>query len=299
MRGWMGHQRKPNRAVAWLHLRRPLNLTPEPALPLIMPASNEHALGAYLKRLTSRSVLTRQEQQAVLSLPGTPMQVRPNRDFVPLGQKVDHSCLIVSGFVGRFKQDRDGRRQITMFHLPGDMCDLHSVVEPVATSALQALSDATILRIPHAPIREAAARYPALALALWRDCMVDSAILAEWVMNVGRRDARERIAHTLCELTIRLGVKTDDPHIVYDLPITQMHLADATALTAVHVNRTLQSLRGEGLVEWRSGRFWVLDWEGLVKVAQFDPGYLFANMKPVRGDMELGARQAEDAIVVT
>lgn len=299
MRRWPDHGRKSNRPVADLHLHRPLNIFLDLAFSPIMPASHERALGAFLKRLTSRSALMAQEQQAVLNLPGTAVQVRPNRDFVPLGQKVDHSCLVVSGFVGRFKQDRDGRRQITMFHIPGDMCDLHSVVEPVATSALQALSETTIMEVPHAPIREAAARFPALALAFWRDCMVDAAILAEWVMNVGRRDARERIAHTLCELAIRLGAKTEDEHVVYDLPITQMHLADATALTAVHVNRTLQNLRGEELVEWRSGRLQILNWEGLVNVAQFDPEYLFANMKPVRGDVTAGPREDSKTIVIT
>lgn len=247
-----------------------------------MATSNERALGLFLKRLTSRSALTTDEQRAVLALPGEATQVRPNRDFVPLAKRVDHSCLVVSGIVGRFKQDRDGRRQITMFHIPGDMCDLHSVVEPVATSALQALSNATILKVPHAPIRAAAAKYPALSLALWRDCMVDAAILAEWVMNVGRRDARERVAHLLCEMAIRLGAIDQGEGVAFDLPITQTHLADATSLTAVHVNRTLQSLRGDGLIDWKSGRVHVHKWRELVDVAQFDSTYLFANMRPMR-----------------
>jgi CRP-like cAMP-binding protein len=249
-------------------------------------AIKDRALAAFLQRLTRRSALTADERRAVLGLPGTAIEVRPNRDFVPLGKRVDHSCLVVSGVVGRFKQDRDGHRQITMLHIPGDMCDLHSVVEPVATSALQALSNATILQVPHEPIREAAARYPALSLALWRDCMVDSAIMAEWVMNVGRRDARERVAHLFCEMAIRLGTHDHDNALSFDLPITQAHVADATALTTVHVNRTLQALRSDGLLEWKFGRVEVFKWAELRHLAQFDPTYLFANMKPVRGGAE-------------
>lgn len=268
-----------------------------------MHSSHERSLRAFLDRLCSRSALTVEEKQAVLDLPGTAIQVRPNRDFVPLGKRVDHSCLVVSGVVGRFKQDRDGRRQIVMLHIPGDMCDLHSVVEPVATSALQALSNATILQVPHEPIRAAAARFPALSLALWRDCMVDSAIMAEWVMNVGRRDARERVAHVLCEMAIRLGSGEQGNEVSFELPITQAHVADATALTPVHVNRTLQALRAEGLLEWKSGRVHLYQWQQLKHAAQFDPGYLFANMKPVRGGGERSAvefhRQDASAIVVT
>lgn len=268
-----------------------------------MSSPNERSLRAFLDRLTSRSALTVEEQRAVLDLPGTAIQVRPNRDFVPLGKRVDHSCLVVAGIVGRFKQDRDGRRQITMLHVPGDMCDLHSVVEPVATSALQALSNATILQVPHAAIRAAAARFPALSLALWRDCMVDAAIMAECIMNVGRRDARERVAHLLCEMAVRMGSAPQGNETTFDLPITQAHVADATALTSVHVNRTLQSLRAEGLLEWRSSRVRVCQWDKLKQVAQFDPDYLFANMKPVRGGAERSAvdfhQDVTSTIVVT
>ena len=92
-------------------------------------------LQQFLDRLTSRSVLTEEEQQAILNLPGHAEHVRSNRDFVRLNERVDHACLIVEGIVGRFGQNLDGKRQITAFHLPGDMADLHSVVQPAATSA--------------------------------------------------------------------------------------------------------------------------------------------------------------------
>lgn len=169
-----------------------------------MAQFNRSNLQLFLNRLTSRSVLTEEEQQAVLNLPGHAEQVHSNRDFVPLGTRVDHACLVIAGIVGRFDQDGAGTRQITAMHVPGDMCDLHSVVQPMPTSALQSLSVATIMRVPHAAIRAAAARYPAVAEALWRDCTVDAAILCEWVVNVGRRDAKTRIAHLLCELATRL-----------------------------------------------------------------------------------------------
>jgi len=187
---------------------------------------------------------------------------------------VSHACLIVAGVVGRFDQSSDGKRQITAMHIPGDMCDLHSVVQPVPTSALQALSVATILRVPHAAIRAAAKRYPALAEAFWRDCTVDAAILSEWVVNVGRRDAKTRVAHLICEMAVRLNATAMGNAFVLNWAVTQNQLAEATALTSVHVNRTLQSLKADGLVDWHRHVIRLPDWDALVDRAEFDAAYL-------------------------
>lgn len=227
----------------------------------------------------SRSLLSEDEQQAVLNLHGHAEQVQSNRDFVKLGEKLDHACLIVAGLVGRFDQNSNGNRQITALHIPGDMADLHSVVQPEATSALQALSTTTIVRIPHSEVRAAAATYPALAEALWRDCMVDASILSQWVVNVGRRDARGRIAHLLCEMAVRLGVAPAKGEIMFPFPVTQDQLADVTGLTAVHVNRTLQCLRRDNLADIRHNAR-IYDWDALTEVGDFNADYLQANVKP-------------------
>ncbi|GAA4744265.1 Crp/Fnr family transcriptional regulator [Sphingomonas daechungensis] len=215
----------------------------------------------------------------MLDLPAYAEQVRANRDFVRLGETLDHSCLVVAGYVGRFEQNSDGVRQITALHIPGDMADLHSVVQPEATSALQALATTTILRVPHNAVRAATAAFPALAEALWRDCMVDSSILSQWVVNVGRRDARTRIAHLLCEIAVRLQVAPARGEILFPFPLTQNHLADATGLTAVHVNRTIQSLRLDGLADIKHNAR-IPDWNALAEAGDFDPDYLQMAVRP-------------------
>jgi CRP-like cAMP-binding protein len=161
------------------------------------------------------------------------------------------------------------------------MADLHSVVQPEAISALQALSTATILRIPHSAVRATAAAFPAIAEALWRDCMVDAAVLAQWIVNVGRRDARSRIAHLLCEIATRLGLAPAEGEIMFPFPVTQTQLADVTGLTSVHVNRTLQVLRAEGLADIKYNAR-IFDWAALVEAGDFDPDYLQINVKPQR-----------------
>jgi CRP-like cAMP-binding protein len=236
-------------------------------------------LQRFVDRLTSRSILSDREKEAILGLPTQARQIATNHDFVRLGERVDHACFIVDGLVGRFDQNSQGERQITALHIAGDMPDLHSVVQPTATSALQALSTTTILRVPHSALREIAAAYPAVAEALWRDCMVDSMILAQWVVNVGRRDAKTRIGHLLCEMACRYGAAPRGGKIVFLLPMTQAQLADATGLTAVHVNRSLKWLAASGVL-FRGKTVRIDDWETLVEIGDFDIGYLQVDLRP-------------------
>ena len=229
----------------------------------------------FLRTLEARSVLSEPERQAILALPFVPRQVRPNHDFVRQDQRVAHSCFVLDGVVGSFKQDAPGDRQIVSIFIDGDMVDLHSVVVPEAMSYLQALTPTTILNVPHEALRDLARQYPNLAEAFWRHCVVDAGILMEWVINVGRRDARQRMAHFFCELGSRATRGQPGDGMIIPYPITQFQLSDILSLTTVHINRTLQGLRQSGLlqsVERSIER--ILDWEGLAAAGDFDPQYL-------------------------
>ena len=254
-----------------------------------MALLDPNPLQPFLDKLDSRSNFGAAEGQAILDLPAHPAQIETNRDFVRLGERVEHASFVVAGLVGRFGQNRDGSRQITAVHIPSDMVNLHSVVVPEACSALQALSVTTILRVPHWALRDVAHRYPALAEAFWRESVVDAAVLSEWVVNVGRRDAQSRVAHLLCEIVCRVGDPGADGGLGISFPATQTHIADMTGLTSVHVNRTLKSLREAALVEVRDRAIHVLDWNGLCKMGDFDAGYLC--LPESANDATLGLRQ--------
>ncbi len=159
------------------------------------------------------------------------------------------------------------------------MSDLHSVVQPTATSALRALSTSTIMEVPHAKLRHLSGAHPAIAEAFWRDCMVDSMILAQWVVNVGRSDARTRIAHLLCEMACRYKTAPVDGKVQFELAMSQHHLADATGLTPVHVNRILTGLIDIG-TSFQHKLVRIEDWDALVETADFDRGYLQDDLAP-------------------
>jgi CRP-like cAMP-binding protein len=232
------------------------------------------ALRLFARRLASRSVLTDDELSALLSLNGHIKEVAARTDFVRLGEPVDNACLIVKGLAGRFGQNSNGARQITCLHIPGDMADLPSVVSPKSAWGLAALTATTILRISHADLRRVAAKHPGIAEALWRDCVADGSIFSEWVVNVGRRDAISRVAHVFCEMAIRCEEAGQGNRHSFPLPITQTDLADATGMTGVHVNRTLRELNMRSTVELRGGTVTVHDWDEMVRIGDFDAGFM-------------------------
>ena len=228
----------------------------------------------WFDRLALRSPLGEHERAAIRSLPGVTECIRGNRDFVRLGEKVDRSCLILSGMAGRFGQARSGERLTTAIHIPGDMADLHSAVLPTAASALQSIGESIIYRVPHRAILDVAARNPALAQAFWRDCTVDAAVLSQWSLTNARQSATSRIAHLIAELGVRFGIGETRDGTDFEFPLSQLQLGDATNLTSVHVNRMLRQLREAGIVVIKDKRAHILDWTRLRAIGEFDPTYL-------------------------
>ncbi|CAN5148045.1 Crp/Fnr family transcriptional regulator [soil metagenome] len=263
-----------------------------------MPYSTHLAIQIFVERLASRTKLGKEEIDTILHLPNETVTAGGDRDLVRPGEQVDHACLVVKGLVGRFGQMRDGRRQITAFYVAGHMANLQSVVFPSTAQSLQALTPVTIIKMPHYALKSAVTLFPALADAFWRECAVDACVLAQWVVNLGRKSAVGRLAHLLAELGLRLeeaglGTKTK-----YRLQPTQLHLADALGLTNVHVNRVFRELRDANVVATSTDRMLdILDWDALIAIGEFDRDYLHIDTKPwkfpriVQDDGALGSSE--------
>lgn len=195
-------------------------------------------------------------------------------DLVREGDRPAACQLIVEGFAYRHRTMGDGRRQIMSFEIAGDLCDLHGVLLGEADHSITTLTPCTVASIPHSTLTEWTGSRPAISRALWLASLVDAAISREWIVNVGRRTAYGRAAHLLCEVVQRLLSAGLASGPACELPLTPMVLADALGLTPVHVNRTLQWLRSEGLIEFGGGSLTVRDWPGLKRAAEFDTAYL-------------------------
>jgi len=239
-----------------------------------MNLSLPSALECMLGKLELRSRLDEADRQALLALPYRLQIFEPGKYIIREGSSATHSALIVSGFACRHKVTIDGARQIMSVHVPGDFIDLEGALLATADHNVQALSRCELALVPVETVRRLLTDHPKVGRALWVDTLVDSSIFREWVVNVGRRDARSRIAHLLCEFARRLELAGLTNGEGYELPMTQEHLADATGLTPVHVNRTLKRLEKEGLVVRNRRHVGIPDWEQLRTVAGFSELYL-------------------------
>lgn len=222
-------------------------------------------------------------------LPARIVEVMPRRDFVRLGERSTEVTIVETGLVGRFDQNRQGDRQVVALYLPGEMPDLHTVVVPRSRIALHAFTECRVIRVPHAALLDAANTHAAIAVALWRESALDAVRVSTWVLSIGRKEAISRLAHLLCEFACRTAGNGKPGTAMFDFPITQVDLGDLLGLSPVHVNRTLRSLRLANLVSHERSRVRILDWEELVKVADFDPSYLTAERLPPQSDTKIRA----------
>jgi CRP-like cAMP-binding protein len=166
--------------------------------------------------------------------------------------------LILDGFACRYKLTDEGTRQIMAYLVPGDFCDLHVFILKEMDHSIATLSRCTVGDIPRDRILTLLER-PAIAKALWWATLVDEAVLREGLVNIGRREAAERIAHLVCELLLRLRAVGLANGGGFELPITQAELADIVGLSDVHVNRSLQALREAGLITLKGKHLVILD----------------------------------------
>lgn len=239
-----------------------------------MPDSNLPVLGSMVAKLTQRSQLGSAEIDALLNLPHRVARIDPGAYLVREGDKADSCIALLSGFVYRSKIAGSGARQILSIHLRGDLVDLQNSLLDQADHSVQALTHAEAAHIPHQAIIDVCEAFPAVARALWRDTLVDGSVFLEWILNVGQRNARQRIAHLFCELALRQEAAGICKGPAYEWPMTQEQIGDATGLTSVHVNRTLKGMRSDGLITTSRHSVTVADWHRLQVAGDFTRAYL-------------------------
>ncbi len=226
-----------------------------------------------LRCWAQRSGLAEPDLAALRALPFVRRTVDRDAFIAREGEESSACSLILDGCAFRQKVVRNGARQIISFHFPGEFIDLQSSMLAVNDHGVQALGSCTLAVVPKKALLALIGQRPQLAQAALFDTLLEAALFRDWVVNVGRRNARTRIAHLLCELATRLG-PADENGRVYHLPLTQEHIADATGLTSVHTNRTIQGLRREGLISLAYGRLVVHDWNALRSTGDFSELYL-------------------------
>jgi CRP-like cAMP-binding protein len=224
-------------------------------------------------------------REAVLNLPYTLRTLEAGTYTIRESDAPTHCAILVSGFAYRQKLTGNGSRQIVALHIPGDALDFQNLFLDVSDHSLQMLTRAEVAFVPMRDLQVLARQQPTVGHAILVKILVEASIFREWVLNVGRRDSRMRVAHLLCELGVRLDAEGLAEDYGYVLPMTQEQLADAVGLTPVHVNRTLKALEAEGLIVRSKRSISFPDWKQLRLVGDFNQRYL--HLQPQRPGEEV------------
>jgi CRP-like cAMP-binding protein len=228
----------------------------------------------YLAKLDARVPFSDAARKAFLALPARRDQVHSGSDIVTEGDRPARSYFVESGFVSRSKSLREGRRQIVAFHMQGDMVDLQSALVIVADHSITVHADTTLISFAHGDLLKLAADYPEIARAFWFDTLVDAAVFREWTLNVGSRTALMATAHLLLELHYRFNEVGLAENGSFEMPVTQAELSEALGLSVVHTNRSLQALRGDGLIRTFRRQVTISDMDRMAELAEFTPLYM-------------------------
>jgi CRP-like cAMP-binding protein len=229
---------------------------------------------AVVSKLEAFTKLSADDKAALAQVSRNVRYVDPRRDLISEGDKPRHVHLVLDGWAARYKTLPDGKRQIVGIFVPGDFCDVNVYILKYVDQSIGAITRLKVAQITPEEMNALTSERPRITQALWWHELVTASIQREWTVNLGQRSAYERLAHLLIELYLRLKTVGRAHDGRCDFPMTQNDLADATGLTAVHVNRTLQELRRDRLIELERKQLQILDLPRMMDVAMFNANYL-------------------------
>lgn len=243
------------------------------------------------RKLAHVMSLSAEETHALAAVQTETVAVAKGTDLVRQGEPESLAYVLRSGWAMRYRHLRDGRRQIVNLLLPGDWAGLTSVMFDEADHSVCTVTDAVVSPVPTEELLELLQHHARLLFGVCWTAAQEEAVIAEHLVNVGRRSAYERMGHLFLELLLRselIGAVRDGS---FDFPLSQVDLADALGLSQVHVNRTLQRLRSDGLIRLNGRRAAILDQRALERTVGFESAYLHLAGLPIW----LRRRLAKDA----
>lgn len=236
--------------------------------------SNSYDHSCIIKHFESYGDLNDKDRDLLLSLEEGPREWPKNTVLWRRGDPSDCFYTISQGWACSYRELEDGSRQVLDVYVPGDIVGLREFSFRRRITSVIMLNDAELCAFPKSHLAEVFSRSLLLCSIMFMITARDQAFLLERLVNLGRRSAREKLAHFLVEVSHRLQRTNAQVENHLSLPLTQNLLADALGLSAVHVSRTFQDFRREGLLETGNSWLELRDIKALEEVAGFEEFYM-------------------------
>ena len=234
----------------------------------------QRARDLLLAKVREHGTLTAADEAALCAVRAQAITLAPGEDIVSQGDRPDVAVFVLSGMLARYHTLPNGDRQYLSFHIKGDLPDVQGLLLTILDHSLCAMDRAEIAVLPHDHLVNVCRRRPGVAFAFWRLTLIDAAIFRQAITNNGIRGHSVRLAHFFCEQYFRAREAGLADGESCSLPLNQSELGQALGMSHISVNRAMQALRKLRVADLRSGRLQILNWHGLVRVAEFDPTYL-------------------------
>ncbi|MEJ0059028.1 MAG: helix-turn-helix domain-containing protein [Terricaulis sp.] len=230
----------------------------------IRPFGLADGIDLLITRLNALAPLAAQDHDLLRRLPGPLENLCTAQTLDPALPR-----FLISGWACRYRMLSDGRRQIFAVVLPGDSIGLSERGRPLGQCGVITMTPCRTIGASSFLMASANPAHNALKRAQEAASALEASFLLDQIVRLGRQTAMERLAHLLLELQWRLAQVGLTHERQFPLPLTQEVLADTTGLSIVHVNRTLQQMRRERLIELRHSMVTLLEPEQLARIADY------------------------------
>ena len=217
---------------------------------------------------------TDDEVNALRSLESRQERVAKGFELVTPGQRDSKPFVVIGGCVVEYRLNSSGHRQALDLLLRGEIANLRATILSSTDIHMVAGTDTVVSRFSSAEFHRLISDYPRLcAIMIWR-AAVGRSMLAEHLLDIGRRNAVQRLGHRLLELLVRMELAGASDGRTLSIPLDLLTLSDMLGLTVEYTSRTLGRLRAAGLIDTSGRHIKILDRQRLAEVSDFDPAYL-------------------------
>ena len=241
--------------------------------------TSKSLLEPFVHNLGRQYPLTNDDKDAIFGIDAETHKYKSNNFLIKEYRPNDYCLILSSGYACSIKITSSGSRQIISIYLPGDGINLQNLLIDQLDYSVMSLSDVEVMAIRREDLLRLKHRHPSVERALDLQFVRETSIHREWLLSVSRREALARLAHLLCELSVRVRAAGLADQYGDGLPLTQQVMADCVGLTTVHLNRVYRRLEKDGLIERIGKKLKLPRWEELRAVADFDSRYLHLTAK--------------------